>query len=466
MTISYGGCEQGASSDVTFYNALFSTAAAEGISTFVSSGDSEATGCATAGDAPKTSTQVLSINALCSSSYVTCVGGTEFNDTASPSSYWSSSNGTGLSSALSYIPEGAWNEPYSTSAHAYEVLGTGGGPSLYIAKPSWQTGTGVPADGARDTPDIAFPSAGHDGYYSCLDGTCGTGTSPSSSFIVFAGTSAASPGMAGIMALVVQKTGHAQGNFNPTLYRLAASTSNIFHDATPATSGVSSCSLATASMCNNSTPGVSALTGGLAGYALTTGYDLATGLGSLDVANLLSGVSAGFTITSGSAFALNAGSSGSSTIAVNSVNGFAGTVVLTCAITAVPTTAANVTPTCILSPASTSLTSGASSSSLVTISTTLRSAAAAAPATAGYAHFGILVCLFIFAVPLALQKRFPDVLIALLLAVGLCALAGCGAGGSPAVQAANGTSAGQYTATITGTSGSLTATGTVVFTVN
>ncbi len=95
--------------------------------------------------------------------------------------------------------------------------------------------------------------------------------------------------MAGIMAMVIQKLGGtAQGNFNPTIYRLAAATAlNVFHDATPASSGVGTCSTATASMCNNSTPSQHALTGGLAGFALTTGYDLSTGWGSVDVANLL-----------------------------------------------------------------------------------------------------------------------------------------------------------------------------------
>ncbi len=41
------------------------------------------------------------------------------------------------------------------------------------------------------------------------------------------------------MALVVQKLGKPQGNFNPTLYRMAATTSlSVFHDTTPASSGV------------------------------------------------------------------------------------------------------------------------------------------------------------------------------------------------------------------------------------
>ena len=50
---------------------------------------------------------------------------------------------------------------------SYVVAAGGGGASLYIPKPSWQSGAGVPADGARDVPDISFPSSEHDAYYGC-----------------------------------------------------------------------------------------------------------------------------------------------------------------------------------------------------------------------------------------------------------------------------------------------------------
>jgi hypothetical protein len=93
--------------------------------------------------------------------------------------------------------------------------------------------------------------------------------------------------MAGIAALLNQKTGGAQGNLNPRLYALAATGGNVFHDVNVATSGVVGCDVNTPSMCNNSTPGPSGLSGGLAGFLVGPGYDLATGLGSIDVANLL-----------------------------------------------------------------------------------------------------------------------------------------------------------------------------------
>ena len=287
MSISFGACEANAgSSSVSTYDTLFSQAAAQGTTVIVSSGDSAAAGCDAAFTAPP-ATQVKSPNFLCSSSYATCVGGTEFNDTASPTTYWSTTNSSTYGSAISYIPEGAWNEP--GSAGAYVVTGTGGGVSSFITKPTWQTGTGVPADGFRDTPDVAFTAANHDGYFICY-----TSTSPTScSGYIFSGTSAAAPSMAAIAALLNTQTGVAQGNLNPTLYHVAAAAPAAFHDATPASSGVTSCSTGTPSMCNNSTPGsASSLTGGLAGYALTTGYDQATGLGSLDVTQFINAVTA------------------------------------------------------------------------------------------------------------------------------------------------------------------------------
>lgn len=286
MTISFGACEayRGATG-VSQWDTLFSQAASEGISVFVSSGDSGAAGCDAQFSAPPVY-QFPSINYICASSYATCVGGTEFAEGSGQ--YWSTTNGTGLTSALSYIPEGAWNEPLGVAGLgiSYIAASGGGGASIYVPKPAWQTGTGVPADSARDVPDVSFPSSFHDGYYGCY--AAGGGDCAANRFYYYFGTSAAAPSMAAVTALLNQKTGGSQGNLNPLLYRLAASSPNAFHDATPATINGTVCAIGTASICNNSTPGTTSLTGGLAGYALTTGYDQATGLGSLDVANFLS----------------------------------------------------------------------------------------------------------------------------------------------------------------------------------
>ncbi|SFS20964.1 Ig-like domain (group 3) [Granulicella pectinivorans] len=324
MTISYGACETKAGqATVNAFDALFKQGAAEGIATFVSSGDSGAAGCSTSFTAP-TGSETRGINYLCSSSYVTCVGGTEFNDTSSSALYWSTTNSSTYTSALGYIPEGAWNEPTVTSSSGttYEIGGTGGGVSLYITKPSWQVGTGVPTDGYRDTPDISFTAANHDGYYACLAYKGAGYDCSKGGGVIFSGTSAAAPDMASVAAILTQKAGKAQGNLNPTLYALAVSSPTAFHDATPASSGVSACTVSTASMCNNSVPGPSSLSGGLAGYPLQVGYDLATGLGSLDVTNFV--IAASGPVLLGSTTTLNAAPT---TIAIGATAVFTATVV-------------------------------------------------------------------------------------------------------------------------------------------
>jgi subtilase family serine protease len=250
MSTSFGLCEAAlGSSGNGFLNSLWQQAAAEGITVLVSSGDNGAAGC----DSPSvaSATHGRGVNGLCSTPYSTCVGGTEFDDVSTPSLYWSPSNASATqASALSYIPEITWNE----SAPGYGLWSSGGGASIVYAKPSWQTGTGVPADGKRDVPDVSLSSAGHDGYLIYQEG----------SLYVVGGTSAASPSFAGIMALVVQHAAARQGNANIAFYSLAskqeAGGAAVFHDIT---SG------------NNSVPGQ-------LGFNAKAGYDQATGLGSVD----------------------------------------------------------------------------------------------------------------------------------------------------------------------------------------
>ena len=116
--------------------------------------------------------------------------------------------------------------------------------------------------------------------------------------------------MAGITALLDQKLGTAQGNLNPGLYQMLSGAPDAFHDVTLASSGVASCDLNTPSMCNNSIGGPTGLTGSQPGYAIGTGYDEATGLGSLDAAKFVNAIAGSLvvpsvTVTPG-AFAIHA----------------------------------------------------------------------------------------------------------------------------------------------------------------
>ena len=490
MTISFGSCEaQNGSAEADYLNSEFETAASEGISTFVSADDSGVAGC----DTPFTAVtlaetpQVASINVLCSSGYVTCVGGTEFDDAANPSLYWASSNASGgYESALSYIPEGAWNESSTVNgsgATVYQVAGGGGGVSTYIAKPSWQSGLGVPADGFRDVPDVSFTAADHDGYLGCFaagGGSC-VSSSNGTQITVFSGTSAAAPGMAGVAALLNTKMGAAQGNLNPMLYRVAASTPTAFHDVTVASSGVRDCAAAVPSMCNNSTPGQSSLTGGLAGYVIGTGYDLATGLGSLDVADFIAAAAGGVGGTAGS-FTLTAAPSALSVTPVanttttstwaltgQSVGGFAGTVTLSCSVS--PVTAQP--PTCGVAPGSLTLASGGTGTATISLTSAgPYSSCLTNSATNGKGGIGVVLAGGLLLLIGARRRRLVRGLsLMVLMGLGLAVVSGCSGGGT-SVPCSNvvsaGTTAGTYTVTVTGTSGSLsvTAPATITVTVN
>ncbi|OGU07379.1 MAG: hypothetical protein A2075_14055 [Geobacteraceae bacterium GWC2_58_44] len=255
MSTSFGQCESalGAAGNL-FYKNLWAQAAAQGITSFVSSGNSGAAGCS-AGSASAGSG--AAVNGLASTPHNIAVGGTKFDEGLGR--YWTISNGSAYNSVIGYIPEVAWNESGNVIGGS-QLWATGGGVSSIYAKPSWQSAPGVPADGRRDVPDVSLSAAGHDGYLVRTQGA----------LYAIGGTSASSSCFAGFMALVVQKTGKRQGNANVRLYQLARAKYGtgggaIFHDAL---SG------------NNSVPSVT-------GYACVTGYDLSTGLGSVDATALV-----------------------------------------------------------------------------------------------------------------------------------------------------------------------------------
>jgi uncharacterized protein (TIGR03437 family) len=268
MTYSFGGCE---AYFVDTYRPIAQQANAQGITWLASSGDSGAATCDVGSPTPQ-ATRGATASYPATIPEITAVGGTEFNDAAG--AWWSASNSATLASALGYIPEKVWGQQPSRLA----VIGGGGGASVLFQKPLWQTGPGVPADGVRDIPDVAFSSSPHDAYEIIYTGGVAH----------IYGTSAASPLFAGIVALLNQslaaqnpKAPVGLGNINPALYRMAQATPQVFHDIVTGDNKVP---------CAQGSP---ACVDGMVGYAAAPGYDLGSGLGSLDASQFVSNWSAG-----------------------------------------------------------------------------------------------------------------------------------------------------------------------------
>ena len=263
---SAGQCEQTFMYQGVLFRSIVQQANAQGITYIAASGDAGPTTCDGWFSEPE-ATNGLAAFFPASTPEITAVGGTEFNEGSG--TYWNTSNTLNGASAISYIPEKAWNDTAASGV----LAASGGGPSILYTKPGWQTGPGVPNDNARDVPDIAMAASGyHDGYYACSSGTCEGGGG---------GTSFAAPVFAGAVALLNQSlvsrgilSQPGLGNINPTLYRLAQ-TSNAFHDITSGDNFVP-CAIGTANC-----------TTGQLGYSAGPGYDLVTGLGSVDALNLV-----------------------------------------------------------------------------------------------------------------------------------------------------------------------------------
>jgi hypothetical protein len=277
ISISYGTCETGQSAAGAALRAIAQQANAQGITLLSSSGDSGAFSCDGSSESSASNGAAVSLPA--SIPEVTAVGGTGFNEGSG--NYWSASNSASDGSALSYIPEAVWNESAAGGLGA-----SGGGASALFTKPVWQAGPGVPADGARDVPDIAMAAgADHDGAIICISGGCANGLlggKGATGASIVGGTSLAAPVFAGITALLNQyevKTGALSkaglGNINPTLYPLAQNYGGVFHDITVG---------------NNVVPchaGSSGCATGSFGYQAGPGYDQATGLGSVNAYSLV-----------------------------------------------------------------------------------------------------------------------------------------------------------------------------------
>jgi hypothetical protein len=297
MSESFSGCEAMATSaQVTAVSKLAEQAAAEGITYIVGSGDTGSAGCDHLSET--TATGPLSVNLLASTPFTVAVGGTQFNENGNDSLYWSSTNNQSLVSVLRYIPENVWNESCAAAQCGQSkanIAAGGGGASMYFSKPRWQSGIpGIPNDGMRDVPDVALAAAGgHDPYLLCLDNSCLPDAQGRFSFVAVGGTSAAAPAFAAIMALVnsavVPLNNPARlGQVNNVLYALAAheSLSNC-NGSNTSSSPASNCVFNDVTVGNNAVPGEAGYGTATAKYQSGSGYDLASGLGSVNVTNLV-----------------------------------------------------------------------------------------------------------------------------------------------------------------------------------
>ncbi len=295
MTESFGSCEAAFNTtEAQGVATLAEQAAAQGITYMVSTGDAGAEGC----DNPNSETVAsgpVSVNLLASTPYTVAVGGTMFNENGQ-TKYWSPTEGQGFESAVSYIPENVWNESCTATqcGQSAGIWAGSGGFSTFFPKPSWQSGVaGIPKDGARDIPDVSLTAAGHDPYLLCLEGSCVPDSNGNFFLYFVSGTSASAPSFAGIMALVDQKMHDLnsevrQGQADYVLYKLAA-TENLSQCNASNTSGLpaSSCIFNDVTKGNNAVPGEVNYGKSNAQYQSTVGYDLATGLGSVNVTNLV-----------------------------------------------------------------------------------------------------------------------------------------------------------------------------------
>lgn len=328
LSVSYGTCEQSlGEAGNQLWASLWEQAAAQGQTVFVSSGDTGPTTCQ-----PLVETQSgfqllnsVNVNGLSSTPWNVSVGGTDFyysdyaSGAPSAATLWNQTNDASNGSLKAPLPEQVWDNafgfnvnsffpPPGASSFSYSFPTTAGGggvsncsqetvPTTTImptciagySKPSWQNAPGVPDDGARDLPDVSLFAADGPNLSAapiCAEpGDCAPVSSGDPQITLVGGTSVSSPSMAGIFALINQKYGR-QGQANYTLYALARQYPKVFHDITMTTNDVVCGSVGT-SDCDVPVPNQSFYFDSYGVYAAGPGYDLASGLGSLDVNQLV-----------------------------------------------------------------------------------------------------------------------------------------------------------------------------------
>lgn len=242
LSMSYGSAEAaisggGNNSQLQQAHANFVAAQAAHMSLFASAGDNGATD----------GTSVVSADYPASDPLVTAVGGTNL---------FTNSKGA-------YSSETVWNDgdncPFGCTDGVFGA--TGGAPSVIFPAPSYQSA--LSGNSARTTADVGYNAS----VYTSVLVYLGFYGGSNNGFYFFGGTSEGAPQWAAITADADQAAGHALGFLNPTLYAIGANKSEYaadFHDITVGDNGFEG-----------------------PGFPAGKGYDMPTGLGSPNVANLI-----------------------------------------------------------------------------------------------------------------------------------------------------------------------------------
>jgi subtilase family serine protease len=168
-------------------------------------------------------------------------------------------------------PDNVWNEVLGTSTAA-----SGGGPSHVFLRPFYQllvdTGAGV----HRATPDISMSAAVNGGVliYTSYPSTVPGEPAPNT-FSFWGGTSVATPLFAGVVSIADQIAGHSLGLINPRMYALESAPNSGL-----AGNGIVDITKGNNTFSDFSEEGNLLFT--IPGYEAHTGYDMASGLGTVN----------------------------------------------------------------------------------------------------------------------------------------------------------------------------------------
>ena len=185
--------------------------------------------------------------------------------------------GTQVIDNRGHYTQTTWNDTYSTAVNQY-IYGDngpnpdagGGGVSELFTRPFYQHGVQARYGDHRLVPDISM-SAACSGLYDNYE-SFPAGTGIANGWYPSCGTSEATPLFSGIVALAAQVAGHPLGLINPTLYRLSAQRAPGIVDITTGNNTVTF------------TQGTPAVTTTVRGFSAVPGYDLATGVGTVNAA--------------------------------------------------------------------------------------------------------------------------------------------------------------------------------------